>query len=918
MPLLPEDPTLLTSGAEPDKTTPVDGLGPARSGAQIPTAIGRYRILRLLGEGGMGAVYEAEQDQPRRLVALKVIRAAWAGPELIRRFEQESQALARLHHPGIAQIYEAGAAETPFGVQPYFAMELIHGKPLVEYAEEHKLSTPQRLELMIAVCEAVEHAHQRGIIHRDLKPANILVDETGQPKILDFGLARATDADAQATRQTDMGQLLGTLAYMSPEQVLADPLALDMRSDVYALGVILYELLAHKMPYALSNLLHEAVQTIRIAEPAKLSAVDRSYRGDIETIVAKALEKDKERRYSSASALAGDIRRYLRDEPIVARPPSTAYQLQKFARRNRALVIGMAAVFVVLVLGVVVSTREAVQARRAQKEAERQTAEAQRQSAIAKAVNEFLQNDLLGQEDPFKQAKPDPNMSVRTVLDRAAANIGGKFKGQPEVEAAIRDTIGQTYEQLNLYREAQQQLEQALSLSRRAQGPHNPATLAIMGDLGDVYDQVGRYAEAENLFSQAAEEDGRVLGKQNRLTLAATAQLAKVYSDEGKYAKAEALLKPTLELDERLLGPEDLDTRMAMDDLIWVYRDEFKSGMAEALGERLLEIDRRAAGPQSDYVITDMYDLADIDNSDGKFSQAEALASQVLEFRRRMLGPDRKQTLDAARELVMAYEGEKKYAQAEALGQQTLEIQRRVMGSENPDTLLTAMTLANIYRFEGKIRPSESLLIKTVETYRRVLGPGNAFTAVSLLSLAQDFAAQGRYSEAEDLFRQYSQQSSPNPEIDKAFAWFLLTAPDPVRRDPAQGLALARRALQSEPDNPDGLTALGLAEVQNRLWDEAIATLEKAAALHGGTDPDNFLFLAQAYQGRGDAAHAGSNYERAVKLMGDVAVADPDDVPLWRETAAALGKAAPPSPKGTASKRARPGDGEDRQVGTAR
>ena len=189
----------------------------------LPASVGHYRIIRLLGEGGMGAVYEAEQDQPRRSVALKVIKAAWASPEMLRRFEQESQALGRLQHPGIAQIYEAGSADTGFGVQPFFAMELIHGKPLVEYADEHKLNTRQRLELMIQVCEAVQHAHQRGIIHRDLKPGNILVDETGQPKILDFGLARVTDSDAQATRQTDMGQLLGTLAYMSPEQVLADP-----------------------------------------------------------------------------------------------------------------------------------------------------------------------------------------------------------------------------------------------------------------------------------------------------------------------------------------------------------------------------------------------------------------------------------------------------------------------------------------------------------------------------------------------------------------------------------------------------------------------------------------------------------------------------------------------------------------------
>jgi eukaryotic-like serine/threonine-protein kinase len=293
---------------------------------------------------------------------------------------------------------------------------------------------------MIAVCEAVEHAHQRGIIHRDLKPANILVDETGQPKILDFGLARATDADAQATRQTDIGQLLGTLAYMSPEQVLADPLSLDTRSDVYALGVILYELLAQKMPYALSNLLHEALQTIRLAEPQKLSSINRSYRGDIETIVSMALEKDKERRYPSAAALAGDIRRYLHDEPIVARPASATYQLQKFARRHKALVVGIGAVFIVLVLGVIASTWEAIQARRAETEAVKAEKKAQQETETAQAVSDFLRNDLLAQAGPSGQSgpnsKPDPDIKVRTALDRAAAKIDGKFGKQPELESA--------------------------------------------------------------------------------------------------------------------------------------------------------------------------------------------------------------------------------------------------------------------------------------------------------------------------------------------------------------------------------------------------------------------------------------------------------------------------------------------------
>jgi serine/threonine protein kinase len=232
---------LLEAEGHPSLESPVGGILAAPA---LPAAIGRYRIIRLLGEGGMGAVYEAEQDQPRRRVALKVIKAGLAGPALLRRFEHEAQALGRLHHPGIAQIYEAGTADSGFGPQPYFAMEFIQGASLLRYAQEHRLSTRQRLELMAKICDAVQHAHQRGIIHRDLKPGNILVDDTGQPKIVDFGVARATDADVKTTLHTGYGQILGTLAYRSPGQVLADPLELDTRSDVYALGVILFELLA--------------------------------------------------------------------------------------------------------------------------------------------------------------------------------------------------------------------------------------------------------------------------------------------------------------------------------------------------------------------------------------------------------------------------------------------------------------------------------------------------------------------------------------------------------------------------------------------------------------------------------------------------------------------------------------------------
>lgn len=460
-----------TLGSDPGSTSvsmpPTSGPLPGDP-QPLPTSIGRYRILGLLGEGGMGMVYEAEQDFPQRIVALKVIRAGYATGEMLRRFENETQALGRLQHPGIAQIYDAGAVETPFGKQPYIAMELVRGQTLLDYCDSQKLNTRQRLELMAKICEAVQHAHQRGLIHRDLKPANILVGEDGQPKILDFGVARLTDSDAQATRQTNMGEIIGTLAYMSPEQVSGEAEDIDTRSDVYALGVILYEVLSGKAPYAIGRQIHEAVRAIRQDEPTALSSVNRTCRGDIETIVARALEKDKTRRYGSAAELAADIRRYLHDEPIVARPPSTIYQLQKFARRHKAVVSGIAAVFVVLVLGIVASTWEAVQAQRAQKVSERQTREAERQTAIAKAVNNFLQNDLLGQADIYAQAKPDPNLSVRTLLDRAGAHVGGKFNGQPEVEAAIRDTIGNTDERMGRLHQAQEQLEQALSLSRRA------------------------------------------------------------------------------------------------------------------------------------------------------------------------------------------------------------------------------------------------------------------------------------------------------------------------------------------------------------------------------------------------------------------------------------------------------------------
>jgi eukaryotic-like serine/threonine-protein kinase len=741
----------LNTGVQPlaDALTADSGTAPAThiGPAALSSTVGRYRILRLLGEGGMGVVYEAEQEQPRRNVALKVVKSGLGDPKLFRRFEQEALALGRLQHPGIAQIYEAGAADNGFGPQPYFAMEFIRGQPLLEYAAAHQLNTRQRLELMAKICEAVHHAHQRGIIHRDLKPGNILVDETGQPKILDFGVARATDSDAHVTHQTDLGQLVGTLAYMSPEQVLADPLELDTRSDVYALGVILYELLAGRLPYKISPNLHEALQTIREEEPTSLSTVSSAYRGDIETIVAKALEKDKTRRYPSAAELAADIRRYLQDEPIMARPASTLYQLRKFARRHKALVLGVAAVFVVLIAGIIVSAREA--------------SRANAESATSRAISDFLQNDLLAQASAVNQSrpntKPDPDLKVRTALDRAAARITGRFDRQPEVEAAIRDTIGQTYLDLGLYPEARKQLERALDLRRRVLGEKNPKTLETMNRIGRTDLLQGKYPEAEALLDRTLEISRRVLGPENTGTLSSMRYLADAYRAEGKYPQAEKLLSQTVEILRRTLGPEHPNTLTSTLSLGIVYYWEGKYPQSEKLLGQTVEIWRRVSGPEHPGTLNAMTNLAAVYNSEGKYAQAETLDVQILETKRRVLGSEHPDTLASMNNLAVAYYLEAKYAQAEVLYSQALEIYRRVLGSEHPDTLGSMFNLALACYAQGKYAQAEAIDNQTAQIQRRVLGPEHPDTLASMQNLAEIYAARGNYAQAEALSSQILQ-----------------------------------------------------------------------------------------------------------------------------------------------------------------
>ncbi|HTM48023.1 MAG TPA: serine/threonine-protein kinase [Bryobacteraceae bacterium] len=764
------------------------------AGRPMPAAIGRYHILSLIGAGGMGAVYQAEQEQPRRTVALKVVKPGLTAPEVLRRFEHESDSLARLQHPGIAQIYEAGIADTGFGPQPWLAMEFIRGLSLLDFAKARRLSTNQRLEILSRTCEAVHHAHLRGIIHRDLKPANILVDESGQPKIVDFGVARITDGDVASARETRFGDLVGTLAYMSPEQVLADPMELDARSDVYTLGLLLYELLAGRLPYRVTGNLPQAIRIIREETPAPLGTVHRSFRGDLETVVMKALAKDKTRRYGSAADLAADLRRYLTNDPIQARPPSATYQVRKFAARHKRLAGAVVAVFVALVAGLLATgwqmtranrerdraaaaERSATQNRdralqaervadgervRAQQERDRALQEASRadtQSAAAKAVSDFLQTDLLALAGPRAQVDPktrfDPDLKVRTVLDRAAARIAGKFEAQPLVEASIRQTVGSAYGDLGLLAEAQRQMERALDLRRRALGPEHPDTVSSIYALGDLYVRARKFGPAEALLNKALEARRRLRGDRDPDTLAAMGSLATVAAMvQGDYARTAAILTRILEVQRSALGDEHPDTLAVMNNLAAQYVNQGKYDEAEDLDKRVLDVKRRVMGEEHPSTLTTMSNLGVVNRYQGKYAQSETLLTAALQMTRRVLGGEHRETLKVLRSLALLYHAEGKYSQASPLLSEVLEVGRRVLGDQHLDTLAAMNNMAELYRRQKKYAEAESMFGELLAVRRRSLAADHPNITNVLISLGGMRLEQGRYTEAEPLLRE--------------------------------------------------------------------------------------------------------------------------------------------------------------------
>lgn len=666
------------------------------------TRIGLYKLLEQIGEGGMGIVYVAEQQQPiRRTVAFKIVKPGMDSKQVIARFQAERQALALMDHPNIAKVLDAGTTDAG---RPYFVMELVRGIPITEYCDQARLTVQQRLELFVQVCRAVQHAHTKGVIHRDLKPSNVLVtshDGVPVPLVIDFGVAKALGQRlTEQTLHTGFAQMIGTPLYMSPEQAEYNQLGVDTRSDIYSLGVLLYELLTGVTPFDRERLrtvgYDEMRRILREEEPPRPSArlttlgaalsttsqrrgidprkLTQTLHGELDWIVLKSLEKDRKRRYETASDFAADIERYLKDEQVAACPPSAGYRMRKFARRNRQSLTTAGIISMALVVATTVSAWQAVVARDAQHQAEAdrdraQSAERQAttdqdraktaerraatDAAIARAVNDFLQRDLLGQVGNLPQETIDghdanQNLTVKEALDRAAARIGERFRDQPLVEAAIRTTIGDAYTSVNTYRPAVAQIEQAVALRQTNLGNNHPETLSTKGKLASLYLRVGRLRDAFQILEKVVEEQEHLFGSDHSTTLDSMSTLAVAYEYAGQWDRAIALAKHVLGKRMAILGPTHLDIVGDMRLLAAVY---FQAGLLPeslALYEQTLAISNDKLGNNRVYIIYVMKGYARALQSAGKLEEADCMLLKALELSR-TLGDLRRSEMEVAR-----------------------------------------------------------------------------------------------------------------------------------------------------------------------------------------------------------------------------------------------------------------------------
>ena len=723
----------------------------------------------------MGVVWMAEQAHPvRRTVALKVIKPGMDSRRVIARFEAERQALAMMDHPNIAKVFDAGATECG---RPYFVMELVQGVPITTYCDDHDLPARERLRLFLAVCGAVHHAHQKGVIHRDLKPSNILVaDRDGEPvpRVIDFGVAKATGPEpSERTTFTQDGQIVGTLAYMSPEQASFNATDIDTRSDIYSLGAVLYELLAGSTPFRKERLndtaLDEVLRIIREEEPPRPSArlgedssrsspatprrleparLTKLVRGELDWITMKCLERDRSRRYETVSGLARDVQRYLADEAVDASPPSTTYRFRKFLRRHRGPVLAASIIVLLLIGGIIGTTVGLVQARVARRVAEKRQAQIEKGGAILGSIFEDL--------DP--QAEEKDGRPLRAILgerlDRAATELDGDAIGDPLVVAGLQDQLGRTYLALGHAARAESLLTKAIATRKGLLAADHPLVLSSMHGRALAIDAAGRSDEAISLLERVRDAQARRLGDEHTDTLDTQTDLASMYRRTGRTDEAVTLMERVRDVRVARLGGDHDLTLAALESLADAYVGAGKRSEAVELLERVRNSRVEKLGPDHPAALRSLESLAYAYQSAGQMKRSLALFEQARDAVVPRLGVDHPQTLNILDNLAKMYRAFGRTDEAIALAEQVRDARTKSLGAYHPHTIRTLDNLALAYVDAGKPDRALALWRQAAAGLER-LGFVHGDSGIIIVHLCLSLDKDGQAVEADDWRRRW-------------------------------------------------------------------------------------------------------------------------------------------------------------------
>jgi len=737
-------------------------------GAHALETVGPYRLRHRIGHGGMGEVWLADQEHPvRRRVALKLIREGMSSREVVARFESERQALALMDHPNIAKVLDAGVTEDG---RPFFAMEYVPGVPITEHCDRDRLGLRERLELFLPVCAAVQHAHQKAIIHRDLKPTNVLVatvDGQAVPKVIDFGIAKAlTTPLTDKTLHTHWGQIVGTPAYMSPEQAEIGGVDVDTTTDVWSLGVILYALLVGRLPFGTAaesgSGVEELLRVIREVDPPVPSAavardpaafakaaehrrtdartLARALRGELDWIVMKALEKNRTRRYQTALRLAEDIRHHLDDEPVEAGPPSTAYRLGKLFRRHR-VAITVAGALTFGVIGAAVGLTYALV------ESNRQRAAIAEALAEAETVTDFLSN-MLGSVSPQEQGR---DVSVREVLDEAGRTIEKRFGEHPLVEARLRHAMGVAYREIGDLEPAGEHLRFAWDTRRSILGEEAPRTLQTLQELGQLRSMGGDFPGAESTFTRVAEARTRVLGPTDRETLAAIKDLGAVFLLEERNAAAESVMTPALEVAHSELEPDDPLVAALEVNLGTALRELGRLEEAEPLLRSVYEREKVTYADRPALLVDSMASLGQLYRAMGRYEDAEPLYAGAVEIGIQELGKDHPITFRYRNNLALLYSDMGRFDEAKGIFEELVEARLRESGADNPGTLVSQINLALVDFRRGDFEASARRMEAVEPTASRVFGEDHGTTLVVRSILGASCTGLGQARRAEPI-----------------------------------------------------------------------------------------------------------------------------------------------------------------------